>query len=234
MRRAKLAAPALRCWARTAAATFASEIASTIRGWLRSRTDLGARLGWYDPAVPARPAAVPPRSEGRWVACRELSVGQNVTSRDAGAATPRHREDARFVRGAEPVALRCARIAARGRPTLARAARYHRRAVAAVRARPLAAARGRVEVTRTARECRRGRCAHASGAGGEPGVPAEPQDIPAAPTMCSSCRDAGVDCVLAVEPTLSAERDCSRRLDAEPNDRQEKEQTRERGEYSHT
>jgi hypothetical protein len=36
-----------------------------------------------------------------------------------------------------------------------------------------------------------------------------------------------------VEPTLSAERDCSRRLDAEPNDRQEKEQTRERGEYSH-
>ncbi len=221
------------CWARTAAATFAIEIASTIRGWLRSRIDLGARLGWYDAAVPARPAAV--HHVQRWLGRvpRALRRAERHASRDAGAATPRHREDTRFVRGAEPVALRCARIAARGRPTLARAARYHRRAVAAVRARPLAAARGRIEVTRTARECRRGRCAHASGAGGEPGVPAEPQDIPVAATMCSSCRDAGVDCILAVEPTLSAERDCSRRLDAERDERQEEDQTRERGGYSH-
>ena len=65
-------------------------------------------------------------------------------------------------------------------------------------------------------------------------MPAEPQDIPVAPTMCSSCRDACVDCILAVTPTLSAERDCSRRLDAERDERQEEEQTRERGEYSHT
>ena len=157
-----------------------------------------------------------------------LHVVPNVTSRDAGAATARHREDARFVCVAEPVAFRLARVAARGHQALARPAGCHRRAVTPIDACALAAVRARVEVTRTGRECCRGRRS-ANRASGEPLLPAKPQYSPATLMAAASRGNAGVNRARTMGATLTAKGDRSRRLDGERHERQHEQRTRQRG-----